>query len=378
MVRQFSPSIGGIEDVVLNLARNQRNTFGIDAQVATLNRVFTDPDTVLPAEAEIEGIPVHRVQWWGSSRYPLAPGILQHVMKADLVHVHAIDFFVDFLAITKPLHRRPLIVSTHGGIFHTGRQARLKRLWFNTVTRASLKASDAVVASSQNDAMLFAGLRPPSLKTIENGVDITKLSRSPGAEPLPHRILALGRFTPHKRLGTLFELLASLRRRAPDWTLVVAGIEAGETKNGLEAQAAVCGVADAVRFLVGASDDALAREAALATWFASASAFEGFGVAAVEAVAAGLIPVLSEIPTFARLISTLPAGLLFDPALPEQAAQDLAALDIVYAPRRAEIRRQLAAAVEVFDWRIVTGQFLSLYATLPGSPFNAPAPLRQT
>jgi alpha-1,3-mannosyltransferase len=44
---------------------------------------------------------------------------LRHLRDADIVHVHAIDFFFDFLGWTKPLHGKKLVVSTHGGFFHT-------------------------------------------------------------------------------------------------------------------------------------------------------------------------------------------------------------------------------------------------------------------
>lgn len=39
VVRQFSPSVGGLEDSVLSVAFEQR-AMGIDAQVITLNTVF--------------------------------------------------------------------------------------------------------------------------------------------------------------------------------------------------------------------------------------------------------------------------------------------------------------------------------------------------
>lgn len=357
VVRQFAPSIGGLEDIVLNLVRTQRQQHGIDARVLTLDTVFADPTVRLPRHDNVAGIPVTRIPWRGSTRYPIAPGVLWHLRDVNLVHVHAIDFFVDILALTRFIHRRPLIVLTHGGIFHTPNQARLKRLWFNVVTRLSLQGCAAVVASSANDAAMFAGLRPPRLVTIENGVDVAKL-RSAGSAPLNrHRILSIGRLAPHKRIATLFALLAALRRQGPDWTLVVAGAEAGDTVASLQDAAEHAGVGSAVRFVVGAPDARLAAEAASATWFACASAYEGFGVAAVEAVAAGLIPILSRIPPFERLAASLPGSILFDPDDPADAAARIIALDRSGPPTRAA----LAAAADRHDWSHVTGKYVALY-----------------
>ena len=365
VVRQFAPSVGGLEDVVLNLARRQRAA-GIDARVVTLDSVFTRPGRRLAAYDEVAGIPVRRLRWWGSSRYPLAPGVLRHLAGADLVHVHAIDFFADFLALTRWLHRRPMIVTTHGGFFHTGHQAGLKRLWFATVTRLSLRAYRAVVAVSANDASVFARLRPRHLVTVENGADLDKL-RGAAATPLPHRILTLGRFAPHKRIGTLFPLLARLHAQAPDWELVVAGVESGETVASLTDQARAAGVEQAVRFVVGAPDAALAREAAEATWFACASAFEGFGVAAVEAAAAGLVPLLSRIPTFERLAASLPHAVLFDPDDPAMTATAVIALDRALAAGRPQARIALAAAAARHDWTHVSARTVALYHQVLGT-----------
>lgn len=134
VVRQFRPSVGGLEDAVISLVRNQRAA-GVDARVVTLDRIFIDLPRRLPRSGVVDGIPVTRLRWRGSTRYPVAPGVLRAVRGADLIHVHAVDFFFDYLAATWPLHGKPMVATTHGGFFHTDRRARFKRLWFNIVTR---------------------------------------------------------------------------------------------------------------------------------------------------------------------------------------------------------------------------------------------------
>ena len=44
------------------------------------------------------------------------------------------------------------------------------------------------------------------------------------------------------------------------------------------------------------------------SFVASSSEYEGFGIAAVEGMSAGLIPLLSEIPPFRRLIARTGLG----------------------------------------------------------------------
>ena len=118
VVRQFPPSVGGLENFVISLAKQQQKQ-GLDVSILTLNRIKMDSKTVLSKHDVIEGIPVRRIGFVGSFRYPIAPGVLRQIADADIVHVHAVDFFCDFLALTRPLHRKPLVLTTHGGFFHT-------------------------------------------------------------------------------------------------------------------------------------------------------------------------------------------------------------------------------------------------------------------
>ena len=144
VVRQFHPSVGGMEEVVLNIARRHLAAGG-EVEVVTLNRVFHDSAQRLRTHEQYQGVPVRRLSYTGSTRYPLCPQVLGALHGADVVHVHGIDFFYDYLALTGAVHRKPMIVSTHGGFFHTAYASRLKRLWFNSITRASARAYRRIV-----------------------------------------------------------------------------------------------------------------------------------------------------------------------------------------------------------------------------------------
>ena len=160
VVRQFHPGRGGLESVVLELASAQVKS-GHRVRVVTLDRLFQAADRQrLPATDTHDGIEIVRIPYFGSTRYPIAFSALRHIEGADVVHVHAIDFFFDYLAWTKPIHGRTLVVSTHGGFFHTAYAARLKRLWFGTVTRLSMKFYAGVAAVSAFDFEQFRAIRP--------------------------------------------------------------------------------------------------------------------------------------------------------------------------------------------------------------------------
>ena len=150
----------------------------------------------------VGGAEVVRVCFFGSPRYPIAPSVIKFIRDADIVHVHAIDFFFDYLAWTKLLHRKKLVISTHGGFFHTSYAARLKRLYFSTITRLSLAWYDGVTAVSEADRELFGKIRKHGIVCIENGVNVSKYFNVSSAAPRKG-ILALGRLASNKRLDRL-------------------------------------------------------------------------------------------------------------------------------------------------------------------------------
>src|SRR5580698_8438115 len=119
LTRQFLPAQGGMESVVEGLSvALQRN--GHTVQIATLRLLFASGE-MASAQSVEAGLAVRRMRHWGSRRYPVAPAALGVIRGYDLVHIHAIDFFVDYLSLLRRLHRIPLVVSTHGGFFHTDR-----------------------------------------------------------------------------------------------------------------------------------------------------------------------------------------------------------------------------------------------------------------
>ena len=105
----FLPSTGGLESAVDGLSRAVQEA-GHEVRVVTLRKIWGS-DVMLPAECVINGLKVSRIAHWGSRRYPIAPSILSHVNGSDLLHIHAVDCFVDFLSLSKIFHRRPIVLA---------------------------------------------------------------------------------------------------------------------------------------------------------------------------------------------------------------------------------------------------------------------------
>lgn len=359
VVRQFWPNRGGLEDVVLNLCRRAGDA-GYRIRVVTLNSLFSDPARVLPELEMLGDIEIVRIPWRGSSRYPIAPSVLDHIRDADLVHVHAIDFFFDFLALTKFLHRKPMIATTHGGFFHTKKFAAIKAIWFNTLTRFSAGRYSTIVGCSQSDVDMFAPVARGNLRLIENGADLTKFADR--SSLLPRKaLITIGRFSVNKRLDLLIETLAILRRNDPSWTLDIVGVNSDLTAIDLNGFAARSGVQDAVRLHVGLSNEAVADILGRASIFASASDYEGFGLVAIEAMSAGLVPVLQPNAAYEALAKRHDIVRLADFGAPENAALAIEAVWTQLQTEGALLRQQAMAQSEPYSWSAVARDYLELY-----------------
>ncbi|MDT8992593.1 glycosyltransferase family 4 protein [Curvibacter sp. APW13] len=312
VVRQYLPSVGGMEEVVRNLAHHQVHDSNYAPRIVTLNRVFRESAHRLSPTELIDGVSVRRLGFAGSERYPLCPQVLRELHSADLIHVHGIDFFFDYLALTHFLHRKPMLASTHGGFFHSNFAPRLKQIYFKGITRLSALAYQRVVCTSQSDGRVFSRVvAPKTICVIENGVDVEKFHDSSSKALLP-RMLYFGRWSVNKGILETLDVLAALRSQFPEvpWHLTIAGREYDLNAMRLRTQARLRGVDNALTIVTNPSNQTLRSHMAECSYFICQSHHEGFGIAPIEAMSAGLLPLLSDIPPFRKLVETSQSGLV--------------------------------------------------------------------
>lgn len=358
VVRQYAPNIGGLEDVVRNLAAKQNGRFA-GLKVVTLDRLFTDLSARLPGREIIDGIEVCRIPFRGSTRYPLAPSVLGEIKDADLVHVHAVDFFYDALALSRFWHRKTLVATTHGGFFHTARFARLKQVWFNSLTRLSSSQYSGIACCSQSDFDLFRKIAPRRTELIENGVDLEKFGEAASVEPRK-TLLTLGRFSSNKRLNLLLDLMKSLSTSDDSWTLHVAGVESDLTKNDILSRAQSLGLGSQVYVHVGLSNQQLRDLIGQCSLFVSASDYEGFGLVLIEALSAGLIPVVHANQAFQSLSDSNPLIRLcdFEDVKKTAIAVDSALQDLL---DDQSLRERAVQSVQRYGWPHTAKKYDDLY-----------------
>jgi len=365
IVRQYLPSIGGMEEVVRNIAMHQLREGQQQTRIITLNRLFRNAREQLPERENIDGIDVVRLPYYGSSRYPLCPAILGELGDTDVIHVHGVDFFYDFLAATKWLHKRPLILSTHGGFFHTKFASRAKQTYFNVVTRLSSTAYNSVIATSSNDGQLFSQImHEPKLRVIENGVDTEKYSNQAALELQP-TLIYFGRWSANKGLFETLDLFAQLRAHDDRWHLIIAGREYDHSLDELRNHVAILQLNGHVTLAPNPSDEQIRDLIQQASYFLCLSQHEGFGIAPIEGMSAGLTPILSDIPPFKRLVDN--SGLGFTINNTTNADDTIRQLLHLHEQGEAAYAERRTAAITFakrYAWPKVADHYLALYEEL--------------
>ena len=360
VVRQYAPSRGGLEDVVANLSANLQH-HGYRVRVVTLDRLFRQPEKTLPKWEQVGSVGVVRLPWRGSSRYPIAPQVFRHIRDADLVHVHGVDFFFDALAWTRMLHGKPLVATTHGGFFHTKKYAALKRIWFSTATRLSATGYQSVICCSQSDLEMFQPIAAGRAVMIENGVDVAKFVDAASREPR-RSIVTVGRFSSNKRLDHLLDSLSVLVQRDRQWHLDIVGAPSDWTETDIAENVKRRALDQHVSVHVGLENDQIRSLLARNSLFASASDYEGFGLVAVEAMSAGLLPVLHGNEAYLALQRRHADVQITDFSEPETAATTIEAAYRRLVEDPQKVRGAVMQAAATHGWADVTQRHIAVYS----------------
>ena len=280
--------------------------------------------------------------------------------QADVIHTFLpqMDILGGAVAL---LSRRAWLLSERSSpqAYGTGRKDRLR-------ARLGGRAT-AVVANS--DSGLDVWPRHRDRQVIANGLDHAAIA---DAAPLPAGdeatlagrtvLVSVARLWPEKRLDLLVAATARLKADVPDLLTLFIGEGPGEP--ALRTQAARLGVEEHVRFL-GFREDVWSwlKRASL---FASTSVFEGHPNAVLEAAAAGLPLVLSDIPMHRGAVGD--GGARFVPVGDDAALADA----ILYFVHNRDAARDLAEAarrhVAPLSIERAADRFAELYRRLAARP----------
>ncbi|MFC7218046.1 glycosyltransferase family 4 protein [Streptomyces polyrhachis] len=350
----YPPHLGGLERVVSHLAAQQAAA-GHDVRVLT-----TDIGAGSAPRRDRGGpLRVRRHRAVEVAHTPLAPGLLGSLLRAPrgaVLHLHSAHAVLpELVALSALLKRRRFLLHFHLDVDASGRFGRLlpayKKHVFGRVLRAA--AGVIVLNAAQGDFVHRAyRVARERIHLVPNGVSSSYFRPVRPDPQHPLRLLYVGRLSVQKNVGRLLEAMSLLTRPVE---LRIVGD--GELRPELEAQAARLGLAG-VEFAGPLFGDELVRAYAEADAFVLASDKEGMPLVVLEAMAAALPVVATDVPGTRELLDGV--GLLAapDPA-PLAAAVDRLAAE---PGLRRELAGRSAAAARAYTWETVAAQVEKVYA----------------
>ena len=208
------------------------------------------------------------------------------------------------------------------------------------------------VSESTRDDLVGRGVAPDLITVIPNGVDLE--AALPGEERFPTpTALYLGRLKRYKRIDLLLRAADALRQRGVQMEVLIAG--RGDDRDRLESLSRELGLDGRVRFLGHVSEEEKQRLFARSWVHVYPSPKEGWGIANVEAAAAGTPSIASDSPGLRDSVRDGETGLLVKHGDVEALASALESL--AEPSTRDRLGKGARAFAERLDWDRVVDEF---------------------
>lgn len=340
VTRRFWPLVGGAEMVMANLASELRRQ-GCDVRLLTAQWQAQWPTEVVHREIPVHRLPNPPQRGWGTFRYMLALGryLRRHRQELDLVYVSMLkhDAYAALYALSGT--RIPVVLRAEGA-GATGDCAWHENGRFGMRIRRTCQTADAVIAPSPaiRDELLAAGFSSDRTHFLPNGVALAP-PRDPARQWAARRALAdvnqdlqtapadpvalyTGRLHSAKGLMELVQAWPLVLERHPRAKLWLVGD--GPARDDLFELILDLELRHSIS-MPGSFDD-VGELLQAADLFVLPSHEEGMSLSLLEAMAAGLPIVASDIPGNRLLIDQGAQGVLTPPRNSTQLGQAISAL----------------------------------------------------
>lgn len=289
----------------------------------------------LAGEFRAAGVEVVCLGMRSALMLPVAMLRLRALLRAwrpRIVHSHMIHANI-LAAMTKPFAGPVRLVWTGHNVNEGGRALNgLLKLTRNCADLATNVSEEATAEYVRRQ--LF---RREVAKCIPNGIDVQKFDLGPRKDKAPSEaftFVCVAQFREQKNHAGLLRAFAIARKQRPQARLLLLGD--GPLRQPSQALAEELGISDAVTFAGGNAN--VPESLRTADAFILVSHYEGFGLAAAEAMAAGLPVIGSNVAGLREVIGAY--GKLVEPADVSAIASAMAAyVDQVDPPSQARVRR---------------------------------------
>ena len=316
VISSLDPALGGPAVILPEMAGALARTGEVDVTIYTVSDELREPRREVLAGYELSSFPPvgHPALRRRAVSSSLARALWRDVQSFSLVHTHGIFTpAVVFANEVCRVRRIPFAARACGALdaWSLGQGSRAKRPFLRALTRPELRAAAFVHCTSSQEASDVRRVEPRArTEVLPHGIEQAPFARaSPAAARARYGryVLFLGRLHEKKRPDLLLDAFALLAPHDEGLQLVLAGPEEG-MRERLVAMARGLGLAERVHMpglVTGADKLELLRGAAA---FALPSQQENFGIAILEACAAGCPPVVSDRVALAGEVARFAAG----------------------------------------------------------------------
>ena len=349
----YPPHLGGLENVVWHLAQQLSGHHDVEVVTTDIGAAGA------PRRASDGRVRVRRHRALELAHTPVAPGVVPAVLRTPrsaVLHLHAAHAVLpEQVLLAAAMRRQPFLLHFHLDVDASGRLGRLLPLYKRHGFGRALRAAAGVIVLTDAQAEFVQhtyGVAPDRTFVVPNGVGGEYFLPVTGRAVGPLRLLFVGRLSVQKNVARLLEAMSRVRA---DVTLDIVG--EGEQRPALAATADRLGLTN-VTFLGDRRGDDLVRCYAGADVFVLPSDKEGMSLAALEAMAAGLPIVATDVPGNSELLRDV--GLLVEP----DASSLAAAVDAVAADESLRLRLANASSSASlrYSWEAVARRVEDVYA----------------
>lgn len=341
----------GAEALVKDMVPRMRSA-GVEVSVAVLKELDS------PFERELRELNITFLPTAGGGIYSPTHvlSLRRHIHKFDVIQAYLFPAqLFAALAVMLAGNKVPLVLSeqtTHH---------RRKKIWLRPLETWMYSRYATIACASEGIAASLKAWVPcvsDRISVIPNGIDIQTFER---ANPVPRSslgindgncvLLYVARLEPQKDHANLLRALSQI----PGADLVLAGD--GSLRSQLEEQAELLGVAPRVHFLGRRKD--VAELLKMADIYVHPATFEGFGIAAAEALSAGKPVVASNVPGLAQVVGD--AGILVPPGDSGKLAREV--YNLMNSPdRRSQLSRAAVERGRQFSIEKTVAAYIDLYS----------------
>jgi phosphatidylinositol alpha-mannosyltransferase len=286
----------------------------------------------------------------------------------DVVHVH--EHLSPSVSMFATAFSEAPVVAT----FHAGYELSISSILYSVeallLWRLSRQVTDGIAVSLAAAATIRSRARI-RLQIVPNGIDVDRFSVPRARGSARRTMLFVGRLEPRKGFGDAVRAFEALARSLPNVDLLVVGSGPGQDAIRHLAPS----LRDRVTMLGALPNESLPHHYAAADVFvAPSTGRESFGVVLLEAMAAGLPIVTSDIEGYREVVRHEREGLLVPPSDPLAVAHAVSRLigDDALARRLGDAGRIRARD---YAWTRVAGEVEAVYIAALGRQVALTAPV---